>query len=117
MALSVNAKTYTQDLPLGPDAVPYNGPNHDDDTVDRIVAKRTAPKPTADFAGVGRSEVKLTRTGTDGTSTIGNMIVTIACSFPADVQSSEKELMLTDLAAWLASSEADAVLVNRTVLQ
>lgn len=117
MPLTVNTKTYTQDLPLGPDAVPYNGPAHDDDTIDRIIAKRTAPKPTADFAGVGRSEVKLTRTGTDGTNDVGNMIVTINCSFPVDVQASEKELMLTDLAAWLASAEADSVLVTRTILQ
>jgi len=118
MSLTVNTLSYTDDVSLSADSYRYYGPNQDDDTNDNIIVKRVAPKPTDTYGGNGRSESKLTRTGTDGASTvIGNGILTISTSFPRDMTRSEKVAMLTDLCTWGLTTEAQSVLVDRKIKQ
>lgn len=61
MSLSINAKTYTADS-FQKDIVGYIGTLKTVTVKDDTVLKRTAPKPTTVFSGVGKTSAKLTRT-------------------------------------------------------
>jgi hypothetical protein len=64
MAIVVNAKTYTADIPSGPNSQPYIGPANTLSIKDRIELYRTYPKATKEFSGMARSRIKSTRTFT-----------------------------------------------------
>ncbi len=58
MALTISTKTYNFDTNPSPDSAKYIGPAQTSVIKDSVVLKRTAPKPTKDFAGVVRVAVK-----------------------------------------------------------
>lgn len=58
MALTIATKTYNFDTNPSPDSARYIGPAQTATVKDNFTYKRTAPKPTKDFAGVARSEAK-----------------------------------------------------------
>lgn len=58
MSLTISSKTYTFDTNPTPDSARYIGPAHTASLKDLVVLKRQAPKPTKDFAGVVRANVK-----------------------------------------------------------
>lgn len=115
MALSVNTKSYDLDSYRGSDIARYNGPVHSLSASDYIDVKRTAPKPTSTFAGVGKGSVKLTRNVTDGTDSLGNGILEISTSFPVGASATELQGMIDDLAAWLATAVADDVFISQDI--
>lgn len=63
MALTVNAKSYTADG-WDTNSVRFQGPSHTTSVKDRLIQKKTDPKPTDLFSGVARFQVKFTRTHT-----------------------------------------------------
>jgi hypothetical protein len=117
MALTINAGTYNPDTQRSPDNFRYQGPAHTHTIKDYVDLKRTSPKITATSNGYAKGEVKLTRTLTDGTDSVGDGIVSISVSFPVDAQTSEKELMLTDLSVFLGTTSADDCLISHDINQ
>ncbi len=108
MSLTINAKAYAADMATGPNSMTYTGPNHTLSVKDVVTLKRTAPKPTATFAGVARSECKMTRTLVlNGVATQhGDAIFSLTTSVPVGAAAADVEAMLDDLAAWFATAAA-----------
>lgn len=109
MSLTVNAKTYSADS-FQQNTVGYIGTGKTVTTKDDIVLRRTGPKPTAVFSGVGRTSAKLTRTLTlTGVLTpTGDGIVDISVSTPAGAASADIDTLLNDMGAFLASASFKA---------
>lgn len=105
MSLTVNAKTFSADS-FGVNAVIYNGPAHTLSVLDDIRLGRVAPKPTATFSGVGRTNAKLTRTCTltGALTNSANAIIEIACSVPVGSASADIDALLNDMGSFLSSA-------------
>lgn len=108
MSLVFAAKTYVQDVARGPDILRYLGPAHTLSANDYVDLTRIAPKPTSDYAGKGRSRLKLTRGSTDGTARLGDVIVDLTISIPVGTQESEMDAVLADLASFLGTANAES---------
>lgn len=117
MSLTVNAKSYTNDVAQSRDSYRYLGPSHDFTTEDRIDFWRKAPIVTVSSNGKGRAIVKLTRTVTDGTDPVGEAILKIESSFPADGATAELQALLNDLGAWLDGTESTEIFLNHNLNQ
>ena len=117
MSYTINAKSYDLDSQRSIDSLRYIGPSHTLSVKDYVDAKRTSPKPTATYAGQGKASFKLTRTLSDGTDPVGDGILEISCSFPVGSSSTEQSTMIDDLAAWLATTSADDLLMNHDINQ
>lgn len=105
MSLTVNAKTYTPDS-YQQNAVGYIGTLKTISVKDDIALRRTAPKITDAFSGVGRTTAKLTRTFTlTGAKTLtGDAIVEINVSIPVGYASGDVDSVLNDMGSFLASA-------------
>jgi len=105
MALTINAKTYNADS-FSKDNVAYIGTAKTVSVKDDVRLARTAPKPSATFSGVGRTEAKMTRTLTltNALTTTGDAIVAISVSVPVGYASADVDTLLNDMGAFLASA-------------
>lgn len=105
MSLTINAKTYTADS-FQQNQVGYIGATKTVSVKDDVVLKRTAPKATDSFSGVGRSTAKLTRTLTlTGAKTLaGDGLVEINVSVPVGYASADVDALLNDMGSFLASA-------------
>lgn len=118
MALTVNAKTYNNDVPRSPDILRYTGPLHTLSFPDYIDLSRTAPKATADYDGKGRARVKLTRRATNGSGVhLGDYIFDVAVSIPVGSASAEQDSVINDIAAWLATTAAKDLFKSHDIVQ
>lgn len=117
MALTINAKTYNNDVPRSSDIMRYTGPGHNLSANDYVDAGRTAPKKTADYAGKGRARFKLTRNATNGTISLGDAILDLSISFPVGMQSTEQDAVINDVAAWLATASAKSLFKDQDIVQ
>lgn len=106
MSLTINAKTFTADS-FGSSAVGYVGPLKSVTIKDDVVLRRTAPKRTSEFSGVGRTSAKLTRTlSLTGVATPqGDAILEINASMPVGFTPADVDSVLNDMGAFLASAE------------
>lgn len=109
MSLTINAKTYTADS-FQQNAVGYIGTAKTVSVKDDVVLKRTAPKPTDVFSGVGKTAAKLTRTLTlTGAKTLaGDALVEINVSVPVGFASADVDALLNDMGSFLASASFKA---------
>lgn len=105
MALTINAKTFTADS-FQKDTVSYIGTGKTVSVKDDVRLARTAPKATATFSGVGRSQAKMTRTFTltGALTPTGDAILDINVSVPVGYASADVDTMLNDMGAYLASA-------------
>lgn len=105
MALTINAKTYTADS-FQQNAVGYIGATKTVSVKDDVALRRTAPKPTDLFSGVGRTSAKMTRTLTlTGAKTLaGDCILEVAVSVPVGYASADVDAVLNDMGAFVASA-------------
>jgi len=117
MPLSVNTLAYANDTSRSPDSFRYLGPANTFSVKDWLDVWRKAPIATADSAGKARSMGKLTRTMTDGTDPVGDGILKLESSIPADAARSEQEAMIDDFATWLLTAEAKDVLLDHEIVQ
>lgn len=117
MSLTINTKTYTNDVARSSDSYRYLGASHTFSFKDYVDTYRTAPKPTSTSDGQGKAEIKLTRTCTDGTDNVGTAIADFNVSFPVGAATSELQAILDDLAAWLATSAADDLFIDQQINQ
>lgn len=105
MALTINAKTYTADS-FQQNAVGYIGTSKTVSVKDDVVLRRTAPKATSVFSGVGRTSAKMTRTLTltGAATTSGDAICEVAVSVPVGFTAADIDAILNDMGAFLASA-------------
>jgi hypothetical protein len=106
MPLTIDTDTYENDVARTPDLMRYTGPAHTLSVNDYVDLGRTAPKPTADYAGKGRARFKIVRNSTDGTDSLGDAIIDINVSFPVGMQSTEQDAIINDVATWFATTSA-----------
>lgn len=106
MPLTINAKTFTADS-FGSSAVGYVGPLKSVTIKDDVVLRRTAPKRTPEFSGVGRTSAKLTRTLnlTGAATPQGDAILEISVSVPVGFTPADVDLVLNDMGAFLSSAD------------
>lgn len=117
MPLTVNTLAYTNDVSQGPDSYRYLGPSNTLSVKDVVDVWRKKPIVTSTSAGKARSLAKLTRTMTDGTDEVGDGIFKGEFSIPADSARAEQEALIDDLATWMLTSEAKAVLLDHEINQ
>lgn len=105
MSLSINSKTYTADS-FKADLVGYIGTGKTLSIRDDVVLRRTAPKPTSVFSGVGRTTAKVVRTLalTDALTPTGDGSVEINVVLPVGVAGADVDALLNDFGAFLASA-------------
>lgn len=117
MALTINAKTYSNDVSRSSDIMRYLGPGHNLSANDFVDLGRTAAKPTADYAGKGRTRFKLTRAATNGTDALGDIIVDLAISIPVGTQESEQDAILADVGAWIVTAAGESFFQDQKIVQ
>lgn len=105
MSLIINAKVYTADS-FQSNQIGYIGTLKTVAIKDEVVLKRTAPKPTDVFSGVGRTSAKLTRTLalTAAKTLTADGIVDISVSVPVGYAGADVDALLNDMGAYLASA-------------
>lgn len=105
MSLTINAKTYNADS-FQQNAVGYIGSLKTVSTKDDVVLRRTAPKPTDVFSGVGRTSAKMTRTFslTGAKTASSDAICEISISVPVGYAGADVDSLLNDMGAFLASA-------------
>lgn len=105
MSLTINAKTYTADS-FNTSQIGYIGASKTVSVKDDVVLKRTAPKPTSVFSGVGRTSAKLTRTLTltGALTPTGDGMVEINVSVPVGYTAADVDALLNDMGSFLASA-------------
>lgn len=118
MSLVFNTKTYTSDSPVGQNGYGYRGALKTVSVKDDLVLRRTAPKPTTVFSGVGRVQSKLTRTLTltGALTPTGEAIVSIDISFPVGSASADQDAMLNDMGAHLAHADFKLLAKNQQIV-
>jgi len=111
MALTVNAKAYNADG-WDTNSVRYQGPAHTVSSKDRLIQKKSDPKPTDLFSGVSRFQVKLTRTHTlTGAKTVSaDGSADLNFSLPVGVSSADVDAYCADLGAYIATAGFKAAL-------
>jgi len=107
--LTINTKNYNLDT-MGANQARFVGPAHTFDKVDVVVLTRTAPKPTKDFKGVARADVRLTRTVSTGPDTTANINLGGGLnSIPVGASTSDVDAALNDYAALLGHADIKAL--------
>jgi hypothetical protein len=86
---------------------------------DAVLLARTAPKPTTEFSGVGRTMAKLTRTFslTGALTPTADGILEISGQIPVGAASADVDALAADMGAWIASAQGKALLKSLLVNQ
>lgn len=105
MSLTINAKVYTADS-FQQNTVGFIGSLKTVSVKDNVQLKRSAPKPTSLFSGVGKTQAKLTRTITltGALSPSGEAIVSIDVSVPVGAAGVDVDSLLNDMGSFLSSA-------------
>lgn len=105
MSLTINAKTYAADS-FAQNAIGYIGPIKTVSLKDDVVLRRTAPKPTGTFSGVGKTSAKLTRTLalTGALTPSGDAILDVSVSVPVGFTAADVDSVLNDMGSFLSSA-------------
>lgn len=111
MPIVVNTKSYVRDVSASGSSVPYVGPANTVSIKDKMDLARVAPKATATFSGVARSEGKLTRTLvlTNAKSPTWDAIGKANITFPVGMANADMDTFLTDFATFVSSPEFKAL--------
>ena len=83
----------------------------------QLQLRRTDPKPTSDYVGASKGEVKLTRWYTDTAGRRWPAIVTISSSIPDFRTDAEKTAFISEAVIAAAATESRANLATRAVPQ
>lgn len=116
MSLTINAKTYTADS-FGTNQVGYIGTLKTVTVKDDVSLKRTAPKPTSSFSGLGRTQAKMVRTLTlTGALTLsGDCTLDCQVSVPVGFTAADVDAVLNDMGAFIASASFKAHVKSQQV--
>lgn len=83
----------------------------------QLQLKRTDPKPTKDYVGASKGEVKLTRWYSDALGRKWPAVVTVSSSIPDFRTEAEKSAFVTEAIVAAATSQSKDNLAKRTVPQ
>lgn len=113
MSITISAKTYAADL-YKENLIGYKGPSSTVSVKDDLRLSRVQPKPTANFSGVGRSNVKLTRTLTltGAVTPTGDMIGEVNVAMPVGATGGDADTFCTDLGAYISSAGFKTLVKN-----
>jgi hypothetical protein len=116
MALTINAKTYNPDS-YQQNLIGYIGSLKTVSVKDDVILKRTAPKPSSVFSGVGRTTSKMTRTLilTGALTTAGDAICEINVSVPVGFASADVDSLLNDMGSHLASASFKTLVKSQQI--
>jgi len=78
---------------------------------------RTEPKPTKDYAGVGRSSIKLTRNYADAQSVLRPAVFSVATSLPETMSQAQRDAFIVEGLLVLLDAVSQSNLKTRTVPQ
>lgn len=112
MSITLNTLAYAQDSFVTPNKVNYVGPSQNFTTKDLLSLGRTAPKPTATYAGNARSEVKRTKTVTLADGSKADAIITVSASFPVGMAQADVNSLRDDVGDFLISADAGTLMWN-----
>jgi hypothetical protein len=109
MSLVFNTKTYTADS-FQQNIVGYIGAAKTVTVKDDVQLKRTAPKATTTYSGVGRTQAKLTRTLslTGALTLMGDARLSIDVDVPVGFSAADVDALLNDAGALLSSASFKA---------
>lgn len=114
MAITVNTRAYNSDR-VAADSVGYVGPAHTFSVPDTLVLKRTAPKPTADFAGVSRVSAKFSRQVVLADASKATAIVEVTTSLPVGMAEADVDLIRDDMGDFLLLTAADDLFLKQDI--
>lgn len=118
MTITVNTKAYAEDASITPDVVRHTGPAHTFSVKDYLDLKRTAPKPTATFAGVARASAKFVRSLTNATTgEVADAIAEASFSIPAWATEAQVDSIRDDLGDLLISQNGDDLVFKHDIRQ
>lgn len=103
--LTLNTLEYNQDAFVTPNKVRYTGPDADISNKDEIALARTAPKPTKDFRGVARSEMKRTKTVTLDDGSVADAIVIVQFNLPVGMAEADADALRDDVGDFAISAQ------------
>lgn len=109
MSITLNTLAYVQDAFLTPNKVQYVGPSHSFAALDVIHLSRQAPKPTTTFAGIGRSEMKRSKTVTlaDGSKAVA--FAGVYFHLPVGISDADADAIRDDVADFALSADAGSL--------
>lgn len=110
MPITVNTVAFTQDSFQTPNKVQYTSPSHNFSEKDMLTLARTAPKPTATYKGVGRFEVKRTKTVTVADGSQKDALVTLNVAFPVGISDADADALVDDVGDWIITAEGKGAL-------
>lgn len=113
MSITLNTLVYDQDTPLSANKVPYHGPDHSFSVKDIFTLARTAPKPTASFRGVARSEAKRTKTVTLDDGSTADAIVVVNFSLPVGMAQADADALRDDVGDFTISAQCGTLIWNQ----
>jgi hypothetical protein len=116
MSLTVNASTYSADS-FKENEVQYAGPANTVSIKDKMSLKRTAPKPTSVFSGVGRTEAKLTRTKslTGALTSSADLLAAVNFTVPVGAAAADIDALCNDMGAFVSSASFKLHVKNQQV--
>lgn len=116
MSLVFNTKTYTPNS-FGSNNVDYIGAAKTVTVKDDVVLRRTAPKSSATFSGVGRAQAKLTRTLTltGALTPAGDAIVSIEVSVPVGFASADVDALCNDFGALVSGADFKSLVKSQKI--
>lgn len=111
MALTINTKTYTADG-WDQNSVRFQGPANTTSVKDRLIQKKTDPKPSDLYSGNSRFMVKANRTHvlTGAKTATGEGSCTIEFVNPVGISDADRDAYCDDLGAYIASAGFKAAL-------
>lgn len=112
MSITLNTVAFTQDAFLSADKVQYTSPAHSFTSKDVLSLGRTAPKPTATFAGVARCEAKRIRTVTLADGSKADASVTVVSSLPVGMAKADVDALRDDVGDLCIAAEGEALFWN-----
>ncbi len=115
MAITVNTKAYNHNGNTS-NAATYTGPAHTLAVKDTLTLRTTAPKPTKDFAGVGRQSAKFARTVTLAGGATAEAIVEVTTSLPVGMAEADVDSIRDDMGDFLLLAAADDLFWKQDIL-
>lgn len=116
MALTFNTKTYNANS-FNANSVDYIGASKTVTVKDDLSLRRTAPKATSVFSGVGRAQAKLTRTLslTGALTPTGDAIINCDVSVPVGYTAADVDALLNDFGAMISGAEMKTLVKSQKI--
>lgn len=118
MSLTLDTRTYNNDLPRGTDVFRYHGPDHTSVSNDYVDLGRTKAVPSGDYLGKGRGYVKMVNSQLNALGLpIGDVIFRMEVSVPVGTNETQRDALFDDFVAYLTSTECKNAVFSHDINQ